>query len=139
MLSRRIPSANPGARGSFTRNPSSSGPRCPIDAAIRRVRASASELRAKKAAPQIPHTLLFDFRRAEKSRPGPRKMFLYVKPRYFQFSIGVPGKNAAHNKQKKRARKEYTKREEGFALQQQAPVKSLIPTRIDSVQQSSQP
>ena len=62
MLSRRIPKASPGARGSLKRNPSSSGPRCRSAAVMVRTRASASVLREVKATPQIPHTLLLDLR-----------------------------------------------------------------------------
>src|ERR1700739_887832 len=58
MLSRRIPKARPGARGSLRRNPSSSGPRCGRAAAIARTRSSAWEVRFANAVPQIPHTRL---------------------------------------------------------------------------------
>src|ERR1051325_1506665 len=130
MLSRRIPSASPGARGSFTRNPSSSGPRCPIADAIRRARASASLLRVKKATPQIPHTLLFSFRCAEERGPGLREVRAQMKARNFQLAVPIPGKRFPHEQKEKGSADERTQRKKRFAFEQQAPVERFIPTYV---------
>src|SRR5579859_160156 len=96
MLSRRIPRASPGARGSPTKNPSSSGPRCRIAAVIARTRDSASLLRDAKATPHMPHTLLFDLRGRKEGDSSAQVALAQVKAGDLQSVVGVPRKHRAH-------------------------------------------
>src|SRR5712692_3596927 len=93
MLSRRIPSASPGARASPARKPSSSGPRWSIAAVIARTRDSASALREANATPHIPHTLLFDLRRGEEGGAGADSVLPQTEARNSQTAIRIPGKD----------------------------------------------
>src|SRR5215471_245702 len=138
MLSRRIPSASPGARASLTRKPSSSGPRWNIARAIVRTRASASELRVTKATPQIPHTLLFDLRCSEKCGTSAREMFAQVKTGNPQSAVQIPGHRFPQHQEKKRSRDKHAQSEERFALEQQTPIQKFIPSRIDLVEDTPQ-
>src|SRR6266571_2932820 len=74
MLNRRMPSATPGARGSLTKKPSSSGPRWRMAAAIARMQDSAFAGCAAETAPQIPHTRLLDLRAGEEGGAGAEQM-----------------------------------------------------------------
>src|SRR5258708_23446027 len=94
MLSRRIPSASPGARASPARNPSSSGPRCSIAAVIARRRDSACALREAKATPHMPHTLLFDLRRGEEGGAGSHGVRPQTEARDSQTAVCIPGKRS---------------------------------------------
>jgi hypothetical protein len=102
MLKRRMPSANPGARGSPVRNPSSSGPRWCIAAAMARTRDSASLLPEAKATPQIPHTLLFDLRSRKESHASAQGVFAQVEARNSQTAVGVPCQAGAKHQEEKR-------------------------------------
>src|ERR1700751_1397894 len=122
MLSRRIPSASPGARASRARNPSSSGPRWRIAAVIARTRASASAWRAAKATPHRPHTLLFDPRRGEEGGAGTDGILSQMEARDSQSAVRIPGKRGPQQQEEQcRPGGEY-EIEKGFALQKQAPV-----------------
>src|ERR1700740_2173872 len=103
MLSRRIASASPGARGSFVRNPSPSGPRCCMAAAITRTRASASPLRLEKTTPHIPHTRLLDLRRGEKRGAGTDQGGPQMESWNVQTLVGVPAKKHPEQQQKQRS------------------------------------
>src|SRR5258708_17241612 len=94
MLSRRIPSASPGARASRARKHSSSGPRCSIAAVIARTRDSASALREAKATPHMPHTLLFDLRRGEEGGAGSDGIGPQMEARHSQMAVHIPGKRS---------------------------------------------
>src|SRR5438552_500022 len=122
MLSRRTPSPRPGARGSFSRNPSSSGPRCRSAAAIARTRGSTSSSRLTSATPQIPHTRLLDLRCTEEGRAGPEEMFAQVETIYSQTIVGVPRQKKTQRQKEKHADCRHHQSEEGFAFEQQAPV-----------------
>src|SRR5690242_16779378 len=117
MLSRRIPSASPGARPSLTRKPSSSGPRFVIARVIARTRASASVLRVTNATPQIPHTLLFDLRRLEECGPGPRNVFAQTETSNLQLAVGIQRHRFPHHQKEYRSGDEQTQHEKRFALQ----------------------
>src|SRR5216683_6092305 len=138
MLSRRIPSASPGARASPARNPSSSGPRCSIAAVIARTRDSACALREAKATPHMPHTLLFDLRRGEEGGTRTAGIFAHTEARDSQSAVRIPGKQGPQQqKEHCRGSAEY-EIEERFALQEQAPVDRFIPSRVNAVQQAPQ-
>src|SRR5262245_21491193 len=126
MLSRRIASASPGARGSI-RNPSPSGPLWRMAAAIARTRDSASLEVFRNATPQIPHTPLFYLRGCEKSRPSARHVRPQMEARNFQLAVGVPCQRLSEQEQNDRRYRCQNKDEEGFPLQQQAPVQVLLP------------
>src|SRR5271155_1049537 len=90
MLSRRMPSASPGARGSAIKKPSSSGPRRRIAAVMALTRDSASAVRAAKATPQMPHTLAFDLRSRKENRRGANEVLAEVEARNLQALVGIP-------------------------------------------------
>src|SRR5580704_6901021 len=134
MLSRRMPSASPGARASPIRNPSSSGPRCSIAAAIARTRDSASLLREAKATPQIPHTLLFDLRRRKEGHTRAHGVLAEVEARNAQSAIRVPGQDSAQQQEQENRRDAQHQIEKGFSLEQQAPIDGFFPSRINRAQ-----
>src|SRR6266850_4664984 len=138
MLSRRIPSASPGARGSPTRKPSASGPRCRIAPVIARTRASASALREANATPHIPHTLFFDLRRRKEGCARPHCVLPQVETRNSQALVGIPAKHSTHQQEERKCRGRGYEVKKGLALQKQAPINGFIPSRIQSVQQASQ-
>src|SRR5256886_12998978 len=138
MLSRRIPSASPGARASPTRKPSSSGPRWLIAAVIARTRDSASALREANATPHIPHTLLFDLRRGEEGRAGTDRVFPQMEAWDSQTAVRVPGKHGAQQQEEQCRRSGKHEIEKRFALQKQAPVDHFVPARVNPVQQAPQ-
>src|ERR1700676_4883991 len=133
MLSRRIPSASPGARASPARKPSSSGPRWPIAAVIARTRDWASALREAKATPHMPHTLLFDLRRGEEGGARTNGVLSQTKARDPQAAVRIPGKLGPQQQEEQRRGNGEHEIEEGFALQQQAPVHRFIPARVNAV------
>src|SRR5882762_7805068 len=99
MLSRRIPSASPGARGFPARKPSSSGPRWRIAAVMARTRDSASALREANATPHIPHTLLFDLRRGEEGGAGTDSMLSQTEARDSQAAVRIPGQQGSQQQE----------------------------------------
>src|SRR3979490_701524 len=99
MLSRRIPSASPGARASPARKPSSSGPRWLIAAVIARTRDSAFALREAKATPHIPHTLLFDLRSGEEGGAGADGVLPQMEARDSQAAVRIAGQQDPQNQQ----------------------------------------
>src|SRR5579862_1173353 len=129
MLRRRMASARPGARGSLTRKPSPSGPRCRMAAAMARTRASASEEVLTKATPQIPHTRLFYLRRGEKRAANPPQMNAQTVTGDHQPAVGIPGQRLAQQQQEKNHKGSQGQSEERFALEEQAPIQFLIPIR----------
>src|SRR6202049_1322871 len=102
MLSRRLPRASPGARGSLTRKPSSSGPRCCKAAAIARTRDSASAVRLANGTPQMPHTLLFDLRGAEERGARAKEVLAEVESRNPQAVVRVPAEQLPEHQKEKR-------------------------------------
>src|SRR5258708_19527679 len=138
MLSRRIPSASPGARASPERNPSSSGPRCSIDVDSARTRDSASALREAKATPHMPHTLLFDLRRGEEGGAGTDGIRPQTKARDSQTAVRIPGKQDPQQQKENCRRRGEHEVEERFAFQEQAPVHRFIPSRVNAVQEAPQ-
>src|SRR5271163_3281204 len=102
MLRRRIPRANPGARGSAIKKPSASGPRRCMAAVIALTRDSASAVRAAKATPQMPHTLAFDLRSRKENRRGADEVLAEVEARNLQALVGIPAEICAQQKQKQR-------------------------------------
>src|ERR1700692_4805606 len=117
MDKRRMPKASPGARGSLMRKPSPSGPRGDIAAVITRTRDSVSCSGVAKAAPQIPHTLLFYLRRREKGSPGANNVAAKAITGNSQMMIGVPGKHQANHKEKNEEHGRDEKEKERFALE----------------------
>src|SRR5271155_5606108 len=103
MLSRRMPSASPGARGSAIKKPSSSGPRRCMAAVMALTRDSASAVRAAKATPQMPHTLAFDLRSRKENRRGADEMFAEVEARNLQALVGIPAQIRAQQQKKQRS------------------------------------
>src|SRR6266700_170516 len=101
MLSRRIPSANPGARAWPVRKPSSSGPRWRIAAVIARTRDSAAVLREANATPHIPHTLLLDLRRREEGCAGAPHLRAKMKTAESQTADGIPCENDSQKEEEK--------------------------------------
>src|SRR6202166_259212 len=138
MLSRRMPSANPGARLSLTRNPSSSGPRCCSAAVIALTRVSASLVRLAKAIPQMPHTLLLDLRNVEKRRARALKLRSQAESPDSQTIICVPPQQNADQNKEERRRYGNAQCKKRFALQQQAPVHRFLPVRESAVQKLPQ-
>src|SRR5271154_4297084 len=134
MLSRRIPNARPGARDSPVRKPSSSGPRCSSAAVMACTRDSASALREAKATPQIPHTLLFDLRSGEEGGAGANNVFAETEAGDPEAIFGVPSQKHAHDHKHQRDRRGSNENEEGFALEEQAPVDLFVPAGVDFVQ-----
>src|SRR5580765_563148 len=130
MLSRRIPSASPGARVSPTRKPSASGPRCRIASVIARTRASASALRVANATPHIPHTLFFDLRRRKEGCARPHRVLPQVETRNSHTPVGIPPEEGTHQQEERKCRGRGYQVEKGLALQKQAPIKGFIPFRI---------
>src|SRR5277367_807390 len=102
MLRRRMPSANPGARGSAIRNPSSSGPRRCMAAVMALTRDSASAVRAAKATPQIPHTLAFDLRSRKENGGSADEVFAEMEARNLQALVGIPAEIRAQQQKKQR-------------------------------------
>src|SRR5271163_4137521 len=100
MLSRRMPSASPGARGSAIKKPDSSGPRRCIAAVMALTRDSASAVRAAKATPQIPHTLAFDLRSRKENGGGTDQVFAEMEARNLEPLVGVPAEIRAQQKKK---------------------------------------
>src|SRR5262249_46057263 len=139
MLNRRMASASPGARGSFTKKPSPSGPRWRMAPAIRRTRASASLELFRKATPQIPHTELFYLRGCEKSRSCPRQVLPQMKSRYFKFPVGIPPQYQTQDAQKKCRPRRDDQHEKRFPLEQQAPIERFLPPGKNAVQNPAQP
>src|ERR1700730_14400590 len=137
MLSLRIPRPRPGARDSLTRKPSSSGPRCCIAAAIVRTRDSASAVRLANATPQIPHTLLFDLRRAEEGGTRPKEVLAQVESWNLQLVIRIPGQQRAQPKEKEGHRRGGNQGEEGFPFEQETPVQGFLPVRTYGVEQGA--
>jgi hypothetical protein len=70
-----------------------------------------------KAAPQIPHTLLFYLRRGEKGSPGANNVAAKPKTGNSQTMIGVPGKQKANQKEKNEEHGGREKEKERFALE----------------------
>src|SRR6267143_5840245 len=138
MLSRRIPSARPGARASPARNPSSSGPRWPIAAVIARTRDSASVLREAKATPHMPHTLLFDLRGGEEGGARTDSVLPQMEARDSQTAVRIPGKQDPQQQKAQCRRSGEHQIEERFTLQEQAPIHRFIPSRVNAVQQAPQ-
>src|SRR5208282_249462 len=138
MLNRRMPSASPGARGSPVRNPSSSGPRCRIAAAISRTRDSASLLREAKATPQIPHTLLLDLRSRKEGHPGAQGVLAQVEARNSQTAIGVPRQYRSQQQEEKRHANGNNEDKKRLPLKQQAPIHGLVPSRHRAVQHAAE-
>src|ERR1700694_5298950 len=138
MLSRRIPSASPGARASPARNPSSSGPRCSIAAVIARTRDSASALREAKATPHMPHTLLFDLRGREEGSASANSIPAKMKARDHEPPVGEPRENEAEQHEKDTGEHRNNKNKERPALQEQAPVERFVPSRVDPVERAAQ-
>src|SRR5258708_7814788 len=138
ILSRRIPSASPGARASPVRKPSSSGPRCSIAAVITRTRDSASALREAKATPQMPHTLLFDLRGREEGGARTDGVLPEMESRDSQTAVCIPGKQDPQQQEAQRRRSGEHQIEERFTLQEQAPVHRFIPSWVNAVQQAPQ-
>src|SRR5579862_6387497 len=122
MLSRRMPSASPGVRGSFVRNPSSPGPRWRIAAAMARTRDSASLLPEAKATPQIPHTLLFDPWSRKEGRPGAQSVLAQVEAGNSQTAIGIPCQHCAQQQEEEHRRHTQHQIKKGFAFKEQAPI-----------------
>src|SRR6202790_4048953 len=139
MLSRRMPSASPGARVSPIRNPSSSGPRCRIAAAMARTRNSASLLRDANATPQIPHTLLLDLRSRKEGYTSAQGVLAQVETGDSQVAVGVPCKNCAHQQEEEHCRHAQHQIKKRLSLQEQAPIDSFLPARSDCAQQLPQP
>src|SRR5579864_4250027 len=137
MLSRRMPSASPGARLSFTRNPSSSGPRCCSAAVIALTRDSASLARLANAIPQMPHTLLLDLRNVEKRRPRALHLRTQVESPDSQMIVCVPAEKNADQKKKDCHGHGNAQLKKRLALQQQAPVHGFLPVRKNPVQKLS--
>src|SRR5436309_9510886 len=129
MLSRRIPNASPGARGSVKRNPSSSGPRCRIAAVIAFTRDSASVLRVLKATPQIPHTLFFDLRRREEGRARSDYVFPKVEARNPRHAVRIPRKDLPEQQKEDRDHGGEHQVKIRLAFQKQAPVNLSLPAR----------
>src|SRR5256885_5159738 len=102
MLSLRIPSASPGARGFPARKPSSSGPRWRIAAVMARTRDSASPVREANATPHIPHTLLFDFRRREEGGARTDGVLSQTEARDSQAVVRIPGKPGSQQQEEHR-------------------------------------
>src|SRR5271168_3875784 len=134
MLSRRMPSAKPGARDSPVRNPASSGPRCSSAAAMARTRASASALREANATPHMPHTLLFDLRRGKEGSARAKNVFAEAEARDPEAIVRVPSKNQAQKQKYQCGPGGSHEDEKRLALEKQAPVEHLIPPGIDAVQ-----
>src|ERR1700720_3908618 len=139
MLNRRIPSASPGARASPVRNPSSSGPRCRMAAAIARTRNSASLLRDANATPQIPHTLFFDLRSREEGHPSAQSVLAQVETGDSQVAIGIPSQYGAQQQEGKHRRHAQYQIKKRLSLQEQAPIDRFLPARSDCAQQLPQP
>src|SRR5580692_911196 len=139
MLNLRIPKARPGARSSPVRNPSSSGPRCRIAAAMARTRVSASLLLEAKATPQIPHTLLLDLRSRKEGHPGAQGVLAQVEARNSQTAIGVPCEHRAQQEEKEHSRHAQHQIEKGFALKEQAPIDRFFPAWRDKRERLLQP
>src|SRR5580692_8243121 len=118
MLSRRMPSANPGARASPVRNPSWSGPRWNIAAAIARTRDSASLLLEAKATPQIPHTLLLDLRSRKERHAGAQGVLAQVEARNSQMAIGIQRQHGAQQQKEKRRRHTQHQIKKGLSLEE---------------------
>src|SRR5437016_7418994 len=102
MLSLRIPSASPGARGFPARKPSSSGPRWRIAAVMARTRDSASPVREANATPHIPHTLLFDFRRREEGGARADGVLSQMEARDSQAVVRIPGEPGSQEQEEHR-------------------------------------
>src|SRR5207253_11291514 len=96
MLSLRIPSASPGARGFPARKPSSAGPRWRIAAVLARTRDSASRVREANAPRHIPLTLLFDFRGREEGGAGTDRLPPATEPRGPQAVVRLPREPGRH-------------------------------------------
>src|SRR5580692_2071959 len=139
MLNLRIPKARPGARSSPVRNPSSSGPRCRIAAAMARTRVSASLLLEAKATPQIPHTLLLDLRSRKEGHAGAQGVLAQVEARNSQMAIGIPRQHCAQQQKEKHRRHAQYQIKKGLSLKEQAPIDSLLPSGSDGAKQFPQP
>src|SRR5580704_3157088 len=139
MLKRRMPSASPGARASPVRNPSSSGPRWSIAAAIARTRDAASLLPEVKATPQIPHTLLLDLRSGKEGHPRAQGVLAQVEAGNSQTAVGVPRQHCPQQQEEKHCRHAQHQIEKGLSLKEQAPIDSLLPTGRDCAQGFPQP
>src|SRR5271168_64098 len=124
ILSRRMPRASPGARGSPTKKPASSGPRRCMAAVMTLTRDSASAVRAAKATPQIPHTLAFDLRSRKENRRRADQMFAEMEARNLQAPVGVPAEIRAQKKKK-------------LAFEQQTPIKGFVPSGRNRFQHSA--
>src|ERR1700722_2427212 len=119
MLSRRMPSANPGARASPVRNPSSSGPRGSIAPASARTRDDASWLPDAKATPQIPHTLLLDL------RSGKEGVLAQVEAGNSQTAVGVPRQHCTQ--QQKEEQRRHAQRQIKKGLSFEIPAHRVFP------------
>src|SRR5213080_2675037 len=137
MLSLRIPSASPGARGFPARKPSSSGPRWRIAAVMARTRDSASLVREANATPHIPHTLLFDFRRREEGGTRTDGVLSQMEARDSQAVVRIPGEPGSQEQEEHRRHGGEHQIEKRFALQQQAPIDRFLPARVDPIHQRS--
>jgi len=104
----------------------------------RRTRDSAFVPRETKATPQIPHTLLFDLRRGEEGSAGSKEVPPQMEARNAQSAIRIPGKHGTQQQEEQCRRTGQHQIEEGFALQEQAPVNRLIPPGVNPVQESPQ-
>src|SRR5437879_2974115 len=127
MLSRRIPSASPGARGCPARKPSSSGPRWRIAAVIARTRDSASAVREANATPHIPHTLLFDFRRREEGGARTDGVLPKMEARDSPAVVRIPAEPGSQEQREHRRHGGAREIATGCAPQQQTPVDSTTP------------
>src|SRR5580692_3434710 len=139
MLSRRMPSASPGARASPIRNPSSSGPRCRIAAAMARTRNSASLLRDTNATPQIPHTLLLDLRSRKEGHPSAQGVLAKVETGNSQTAVGVPCQHRSQQQEGQHCRHAQHQIKKRLSLEEQAPIDGFLPARSDGAQQLPQP
>src|SRR5580700_8909881 len=134
MLSRRMPRASPGARASPIKNPSSSGPRCRIAAAIARTRNSASLLRDANATPQIPHTLLLDLRSRKEGHPSAQGVLAKVETGNSQTAVGVPCQHRSQQQEGEHCRHAQHQIKERLSLQEQAPIDGFLPAWRDCAQ-----
>src|SRR5580704_3194252 len=139
MLSRRMPSASPGARASPARNPSSSGPRCSMAAVIARTRSSASLLCDVNATPQMPHTLLLDLRSRKEGHPCAQGVLAQVEAANSQTAVGVPRQHSAQQQEEEHRRHAQHQIEKGLSLEEQAPIYSFLPPRSDCAQHFLEP
>src|SRR5580700_4239305 len=107
-------------------------------AAMARTRDSASAVRVANATPQIPHTLAFNLRSREECGACANEMLSQMEARNLEALIGIPAEERAQQHEEQRERGGGDQDKEGFALEEQAPIKSFIPSGIEIFEGAAQ-